>query len=196
MTLDEKITILRKSKGISQELLAENSRLSLRTIQRIESGESIPRPYTLKTLANALQVPIEELTSVAYGVRTTIPDEKDQANLPLMNFSALMVLICPGLNILLPYLIWKRHRGAGLIDSTGRRIINFQISWTVISMLALITLHVGTKALTGQFVVGHSAPPAVFGYLILILINCVFIFGSALRLSRRLPIYSFVPELI
>jgi transcriptional regulator with XRE-family HTH domain len=33
MILGEKITGLRKSRGISQELLAENSNISLRTIQ-------------------------------------------------------------------------------------------------------------------------------------------------------------------
>jgi len=66
--LGEKIIGLRKSKGISQELLAENSRISPRTIQRIEKGESTPRPYTIKIIADALQVPVEQLNPVEDSV--------------------------------------------------------------------------------------------------------------------------------
>ena len=38
-----RIKELRKQKGMSQEFLSEESGLSLRTIQRIENGESSPR---------------------------------------------------------------------------------------------------------------------------------------------------------
>jgi transcriptional regulator with XRE-family HTH domain len=37
-------------------------KVSVRTIQRIESGESIPRKYTLKTVAEALGLSFEELS--------------------------------------------------------------------------------------------------------------------------------------
>ncbi|MCK6583727.1 MAG: helix-turn-helix domain-containing protein, partial [Anaerolineales bacterium] len=47
--------------GMSQEDLAGASLLSLRTIQRIESGQTSPRGDTLKRLAGALKVPMEEL---------------------------------------------------------------------------------------------------------------------------------------
>ena len=40
--LANKIKELRSRKGLSQEQLSEDSKLSLRTIQRIEKGESIP----------------------------------------------------------------------------------------------------------------------------------------------------------
>lgn len=41
-----KIRDLRNRKGFSQEQLSEETKLSLRTIQRIENGESIPRGDT------------------------------------------------------------------------------------------------------------------------------------------------------
>ena len=47
---------LRIEKGYSQEGLSTASGVSLRTIQRIESGETVPRPQTLQTLASALGV--------------------------------------------------------------------------------------------------------------------------------------------
>ena len=41
-----KIQELRKQKGMTQEDLADKTGLSVRTIQRIESGEVDPRSYT------------------------------------------------------------------------------------------------------------------------------------------------------
>ena len=42
---------LRKVKGFSQEELAKNSGLSLRTIQRLENGETEPSGETLKRIS-------------------------------------------------------------------------------------------------------------------------------------------------
>jgi transcriptional regulator with XRE-family HTH domain len=47
---------LRKRKGLSQEDLAKNSGLSLRTIQRVENGESEPTGETLKRISAVLGV--------------------------------------------------------------------------------------------------------------------------------------------
>ncbi len=52
---------LRKEKNFSQEELAKLSGLSLRTIQRIEKGETTPTGETLKRLSNVLEVSPHEL---------------------------------------------------------------------------------------------------------------------------------------
>jgi transcriptional regulator with XRE-family HTH domain len=52
--LGKKIAELRKAKGFTQEELVEKCNLSVRTLQRIESGEVTPRSYTLKTIFAAL----------------------------------------------------------------------------------------------------------------------------------------------
>ena len=52
---------LRKAKGISQEELAENSGLSLRTIQRVENKETEPSGETLKRISTALDITPDEL---------------------------------------------------------------------------------------------------------------------------------------
>jgi transcriptional regulator with XRE-family HTH domain len=44
----------RMEKGYTQKELSELSNISVRSIQRIENGEIIPRTYTLKTLAGIL----------------------------------------------------------------------------------------------------------------------------------------------
>jgi transcriptional regulator with XRE-family HTH domain len=56
--LGKKIAELRKAKGLTQEELVETCNLSVRTLQRIEAGEVMPRSYTLKVIFSALEHPI------------------------------------------------------------------------------------------------------------------------------------------
>lgn len=53
--LGKMIVQLRKSRGFTQEELVEKCNLSVRTLQRIESGEVTPRNYTLKLIFSALE---------------------------------------------------------------------------------------------------------------------------------------------
>lgn len=46
----------RKSKNLTQEQLAELSKVNLRTIQRIENNENTPRGYTLKLICDVLEI--------------------------------------------------------------------------------------------------------------------------------------------
>ena len=46
----------RLAKGYTQKELSELSNISIRSIQRIENGEILPRNYTLKTLADHLDI--------------------------------------------------------------------------------------------------------------------------------------------
>lgn len=60
MNQNNQISLLRKSKGWTQEKLAEESNLSIRTIQRLESGEDSSLE-TLRLVSNALEVQINDL---------------------------------------------------------------------------------------------------------------------------------------
>ena len=60
--LGQRLIELRAIRGMSQEYLAEESKVSLRTIQRIENNESEPTGETIKRIANALDVQLTELT--------------------------------------------------------------------------------------------------------------------------------------
>lgn len=55
------ISKTRKQKGLSQEKLAELSKVNLRTIQRIESDENNPRFITLDLICNALEIDAKKL---------------------------------------------------------------------------------------------------------------------------------------
>lgn len=52
--LGRRLTALRKEKNLTQEELVEKSHVSVRTIQRIEAGEVLPRTITVKILLQAL----------------------------------------------------------------------------------------------------------------------------------------------
>lgn len=123
-TIAYQLKKLRQSKGFSQEDLAETSGLSLRTIQRIEANETIPRGDSLQKLSSALHVPMEELAN------TGLEDDPD--TLKLLNFSALSFLVFPLLGIIVPLVIWisckSRTRGAWQL---GRSLINFQLTWVI-----------------------------------------------------------------
>ena len=60
-TLGQKITKLRQEKGLTQEELVALCNISVRTIQRIESGETTPRMYTIKTILDALGYDLDTL---------------------------------------------------------------------------------------------------------------------------------------
>ncbi|QLG46504.1 helix-turn-helix domain-containing protein [Costertonia aggregata] len=61
--LGNRISQLRKAKGLTQEELVERCNVSVRTIQRIETGEVNPRSYTVKTILAALESDFDELHS-------------------------------------------------------------------------------------------------------------------------------------
>ncbi len=56
-----KILELRQLKGLTQEELVAQCNISVRTIQRIEAGETMPRVFTIKTILSALDRDLDDL---------------------------------------------------------------------------------------------------------------------------------------
>jgi transcriptional regulator with XRE-family HTH domain len=132
-----RIKDLRNRKGFSQEQLSEESKLSIRTIQRIEKGASIPRGDTLVKLSNALGV-----TPDAILDWTKI---EDKGYLTLLNLSALAsVFFQPLLGIIIPLTMWILKKDKiNLVDDYGKRLISFQITWTLAFYTLFIILSKG-----------------------------------------------------
>ncbi|CAL2101810.1 Helix-turn-helix transcriptional regulator [Tenacibaculum sp. 190130A14a] len=61
--LGRKIYELRKQKGLTQEELVEMCNINVRTIQRIEAGETTPRSFTIKAILEALEANLDNFTS-------------------------------------------------------------------------------------------------------------------------------------
>ena len=131
--LSKRLKELRSRKGLSQEQLAENSGLSLRTIQRIENGETEPRGETLKRLMNALDAAPDDLMD--WNI------VEDKGFLTALNLSALGFLFFPLLGILIPLILWiSKKDKIKNVNETGKTILNFQITWTILFFLTYIFL--------------------------------------------------------
>ena len=61
--MSEKIKELRQQQALSLSDLAKLTKLSRVTINRIENGKQNPMPRTIRRLAKALRVSVQELTS-------------------------------------------------------------------------------------------------------------------------------------
>jgi len=65
----KKISEARKIKGLTQEELAEQAKINLRTIQRIENSESEPRGKTLNLICEVLEIDSKELILTESSIR-------------------------------------------------------------------------------------------------------------------------------
>lgn len=59
----KKLVEIRKVNGLTQDELAEKCKITVRTIQRIESGLVKPRAYTIKVLSDYLGVDFFEISN-------------------------------------------------------------------------------------------------------------------------------------
>lgn len=159
----------RNRRGMSQEELAAESQLSLRTIQRIESGETSPRGDTLKRLAAALKVPVEDLVDW---------DLQEDSNLVvLLNLSQLSFLVFPLFGILIPLIMWLVNRSRVRdVDETGKSILNFQTSWS----LTLFSIHLPGMAVI--LVTGEVSQALFNGYAVTLL--ALYLYNLCLVLAN------------
>jgi len=140
MTIGEKIKSIRIQNGLTQEVLAEKTNVSTRTIQRIENNEVDPRSYTLEKIAEALNIDFKEFSDFPYENLK----KEDQTLLALLHLSGLFVLLFPPILIWL----WKKDQIAD-IDKHAKDVINFQLSlWIYLfASMLLVFLLIGVPLL-------------------------------------------------
>ena len=122
--ISQRIKEIRLKNGLSQEQLAHETGLNLRTIQRIENGKTVPRGDSLRRIAIALKTSPDELIDWKMN--------QDKNVLTVLTLSQLSFIAFPILGILIPLIIWilQKDKIRG-VDSLGKKILNFQISWTI-----------------------------------------------------------------
>lgn len=191
--IGEKVSQIRKEKAWSQEDLAERSGISVRTIQRIEKNGSKPRPFTIQTLACALDV----------EVATLLPKEEKTVQQPAMDFSILrqinlavfLHVVLPLGNIFLPLIIWRKNRQSTLVKEVGSKIITVQILWTLTTLLLLILTPLVSFLISGEVQVGQF-PVVLFVYLLSVILNVFMTIQSAQRLlKQQINLYPAIPTL-
>lgn len=68
MTFGEKLTEIRKERGLSQQELGKKSNINKRIISRYETDKTIPSIDAAKKLAAALQVSLDYLAELDYSL--------------------------------------------------------------------------------------------------------------------------------
>ncbi len=175
--LAKKVKEIRIKKGLSQEQLADSAGLSVRTIQRIENGETAPRGDTLRQLAISLDVSQNDILDWKI--------ERDENILVILNLSQLGFIAFPLLGIIIPLAIWilKKDKVES-VDKLGKSILNFQITWAISFFIVLFT--------SFQFI-GLS----VFLISVMYLFNIIMIIINTIKFSttgetKYKPIYRFL----
>jgi uncharacterized Tic20 family protein len=131
LSIAKKIIHYRKLKGMTQESLSEMCGLNVRTIQRIESGEVDARLYTLKSIADALEVNLEELLPT--------PNQHELNQIAILHITPAGFFFFPVIgNVLLPFIFWmlKREEING-INKHGKDILNGQLTYSIVMSIVL-----------------------------------------------------------
>lgn len=192
MELGQKIVTARKKKGLTQEQLADLTHITVRTIQRIESGESTPRPYTLQAIATALAIPFEDLVATgdqksetpAPVIQSSANEEDSKHFLQMLCLSCFTYLVIPFVHFLVPrYLLKKSNEQNPKVVAFARRVIRGQLFWkSALWLLMLLTLAYNIIVafyFERTWLVNYLLP-----FFIMYLLNALLIAGSLLRIKK------------
>lgn len=177
--LGRRLTALRKERNLTQEELVEKSHVSVRTIQRIEAGEVLPRVSTIRILLNALGVNYETFLTTNQVMETT------KTTLPTANRNNLLIAVIAGALYLIAEII------LGTLDilwmeqgrNWGFRMNATYITLTCVMVIAFIFFARGFIALSNVF---ENKLLKVAAYLLM-----VGTFASAILDVSTLSVESF-----
>jgi transcriptional regulator with XRE-family HTH domain len=123
----------REKLKLTQEELATKSGISVRTIQRIESGIK-PKGYTLNALSKTLGISedclLKEKTASGYS---------NKQLLKYINLSSILLLIIPLGSVIMPLIImrWKKE-----FNTITKQIVTIQIIWTLAFPIVMAIVNV------------------------------------------------------
>ncbi|SEG48454.1 protein of unknown function [Halpernia humi] len=180
-----KLKTIRELQNLTQEELSEKSGVSVRTIQRIESGKD-PKGFTLRALAKELNIPetkllnkkMEANENSELSENENSPEELpiNFSKLKLINLSSIPFIILPLLNFLIPAMLMYTMKQTNAIT---KQIISLQIIWSISAPIIFILglfLKLGNKF--------------TLVLLILIILSNVFlIIRNAIELDRNQKLY-------
>ncbi|MEL7122365.1 MAG: helix-turn-helix domain-containing protein [Bacteroidota bacterium] len=178
----------REKLGLTQPGLSEKTGLSLRTIQRVEASEKAPKGHTLKVLSEAFELAPQELQAQFISKQNI--KNHDQDVLKQINLSILIFFVFPFGNIVLPLLIWQRNKHlSDLVNEVGKRIVNFQIFWSIVlSLFSIVAPFI-------NHLIKTSIPIIIVGLLGLVIYNMYIVLNTARQISSekygflKLPIH-------
>lgn len=185
-----KLKTIREQKNLTQEELSEKSKISVRTIQRIESGTE-PKGHTLRTLAQTLEIEEVELLQTPLPIinepdevetkveEEPIPIPVNYSYIKIINLSSLLFILLPPLNILVPLLLMFTMKQK---NSLVRQIISVQMIWTV---MAPIIFFIGIFLKLGR-------PFTLILMALIVLSNVFIIIRNAAEIDRNKKLYFYL----
>lgn len=191
MSLSENIVKARKVKGITQDELAQASNINVRTIQRIEAGETQPRAFTLKSISQVLEVSLLELTSQPVVVTTLANFQssseigsKSKEQILIVVLSCFTFLVLPQIHFIVPILILKKMK---FVESSSlafsKRLIRIQVYWVLLldfMLILILGFNLLSTVLFNRFLTIHPGLIAALMYTI----NLVYLTITLIR-SRK-----------
>ena len=121
---------IREKSGFTQAELAKKTGLSLRTIQRLEATNKEPKGHSLKVLSEAFNIKPVFLQNQFISNQHTKQSEINAIR--FINLSILTFLVIPFGNIIFSFILWRKNHTSEFINKVGKRIVNFQIIWSII----------------------------------------------------------------
>ncbi|WP_130736351.1 helix-turn-helix domain-containing protein [Flavobacterium sp. J27] len=170
-----RVKFLREQQKMTQTELAEQSGVSLRTIQRIEAGSSL-KGFSLKAIAHALKTEPKNLLFSSKVIKNTIQAKA-------INLSVLSGLIIPFGEIIFPLILTAKTKDPK-VKSIGKEIIEVQV---------LLNAFFSIMFLLSPFVQHYLLPrvPVFLFFLVLFLVlKIVFVVlnGKSLNQNEELTI--------
>lgn len=176
---------IREEQNLTQEELAEKSGLSVRTIQRIESGIT-PKGYTLKALASSLGVhekdvlPPEVHEEEVTDEQPVLIQEKTEtvhySLVKIINLSSIPFAWFPIANFLLPLLImlFTKQKSSMVKQIISLQIFSAVIAPVIFMIVALMKLGSGSVLIT---------------MILLALANLYIILRNAYEIDKRQKLF-------
>lgn len=143
MTLGDQVHHKRKKLSLSQEHLAELTGVSVRTIQRIETNATNPRPSTIHLLNKVLEL------------NPTVNDEENISVLKKLIALGLLGIVIPFGNIFFPFYFWKKNKMSTRYERIAKKVISLHIYLTIIFLVILLSFPLLSKLITGSVSIGH-----------------------------------------
>lgn len=163
------LTKHRKKQNLTQDELADKTGLSVRTIQRIEAG-SIPKGHSLKVLAEALNIPKEQL--IAEETEPVV----NYKLIKWINLSSLPFVLIPLANIAAPLLIMYIKKE---VNSLTKQIVSVQILWTILSVIIFLL-----SPFIGKLIFAQNKLPLLV-LIAAILVNIFIILRNTISLDQK-----------
>jgi len=171
-SIGQKILEIRKRKGLSQEALSDLAKINLRTLQRIEKGETEPQGNTLRNLCNVLEINIEDILDYGKVI--------DNKFLQYFYLSVLSFFVIPLGNLIVPMILWVTKRDKIIdLNKLGIALLKVQLVWTIFFYGSLIAFGL---IVTNH--IGHRFVPLVISGTF-ILINITYVTIMCYKANRR-----------